>query len=192
MWFFCFVVRLSPFVQDRLTTLSFLAQGFTRISGRAISWLCIKRFGERRDRESFHVCHRILYRKGRGDHFARDKTNNGGRRIKVLPTQNRFIRYVRATFRAARPIHSYHHFLGRLVHFLGSEISLHVVLLRILLQSFRRFSFHFLRRIIRILNFIRDLYLSITNGNGRFTYGGLLHSSAYIVFCIYKENCLTT
>lgn len=187
-----FMVRLLPFVIHRLTALSFLAQGLTRIKCRAIRRLRIARFGQRRYCKVTRVRNGIFYRKGCRHHFARNEANYGGSRIKLLPSKDRLIRLNVPAFRTARAVNANDDFLGRVVNFNGSEVGLYVVLLRILLKGLRRFSFNLLRRIIRVRHLIRDLTLSVTNGDGRFAYRDFLYGSAYVMFSIYEEYRLAT
>lgn len=190
MRFFCLMIRLSPLMEYRLATLSFLTQGFTSIRSRAICRLRITRFGQGRNCKRFTIRHRVLNRKGRRNHLARNQADHGSGRIKILPAKNRLIRLVRSTQGPARAINAYHHLLRRLMNLLGSQVGLHVVLLRILLESFRRLSFYLLRRIIRILHLIRHLDLCITHGEGRLAYRGLLNGSANVMLGIDQQNRL--
>lgn len=57
-----FVVRLLPFVDYRLSTLSFFAQGFAGIQSRAVSRLGIARFGEGRNCQVPRVRNGVLDR----------------------------------------------------------------------------------------------------------------------------------
>lgn len=167
---FRFVIRLLPFISNRLPTLGLSTLSFAGVQCRAISRLSVARFGERRYCQVPRIRDSVLNRKGRRDHLARNKANNGGGGIQVLPTKDRLIRFHGAALGTARAINSYHDLLGRFMNLIGSQVGLHMVLLRILLQSLGRLTFHFLRRIIRVRHFVGDLTLGVAYGHGRFTY----------------------